>query len=249
MSEGDNNIGKRLKAVRLRRDLSREALAFHSGISWSAIAQVEAGRRTNLRPSTLSALAGALGVTIDYLVSGRAATTSMLEHRVLLYETDSVFLETATRFLLAATEASEPAIAVTDPDKIELLRERLGDRSERVEFADRRAWYSSPIEALVGYRKFLDRAMDAGASWVCILGEPVWVGRSELDTELWARCESLLNLVFSGAPVTVLCPYDVRELDERTLAHARATHPYAVEKDGIVPSPDYSEPGFFVLQP
>ena len=49
---------------------TREALAFHSGLSWSAIAQVESGRRTNLRPSTLAALSRPLGVSIDYLVDG-----------------------------------------------------------------------------------------------------------------------------------------------------------------------------------
>jgi transcriptional regulator with XRE-family HTH domain len=55
---------------------------------WSAIAQVEAGRRTNLRPATLSALAGPLGVTIDYLVNGGASQARMLEHSAFLYNTN-----------------------------------------------------------------------------------------------------------------------------------------------------------------
>src|ERR1700761_4783343 len=75
--ERESGIGSRLRAARERLGLSREALAFHAGISWSAIAQVESGRRSQLRPSTLLALATALGLTIDYLVSGRYASTAM----------------------------------------------------------------------------------------------------------------------------------------------------------------------------
>ena len=244
----DNRIGERLRAARLRRDLSREALAFHSGISWSAIAQVEAGRRTNLRPSTLSALARSLGVTIDYLVSGRATATCMLEHRLLLYDTDSEFLDAATRFLAEAIERSEATIVVTDADKIAVLRERLGAPAKQVKFAERATWYRTPAAALVAYREFLDRALEAGASWIRICGEPAWAENSDPDQSLWARFESLLNLVFNGAPVTVLCPYDKRELDEEVIAHARATHPYTVEKNAVVPCSDYAEPGLFMLE-
>src|SRR5438445_8615473 len=88
-SSAQNGLGARVRAARQRRGWSREALAFHSGISWSAIAQVESGRRTNVRPSTLHALALALGVTIDYLVAGRSVAAPMMEHQALLYATDA----------------------------------------------------------------------------------------------------------------------------------------------------------------
>ena len=61
-------MGTRVRAAGVRLGWSREALAVRSELSWSAIAQVESGRRKNVRPQTLSALAEALGVTIDYLV-------------------------------------------------------------------------------------------------------------------------------------------------------------------------------------
>jgi hypothetical protein len=59
----------------------------------------------------------------------------------------------------------------------------------------------------------------------------------------------MINLVFGDAPATVLCPYDTRKLDARVLQHARATHPHAVERGAVVPNPEYTEPGAFVLQP
>ena len=56
-----SRIGESLKAARERLGWSREALAYHSGVSWSAIAQIESGRRKDVRLSSLSALAEALG--------------------------------------------------------------------------------------------------------------------------------------------------------------------------------------------
>ena len=56
-----------LRAARARAGWSRETLAHHSGVSWSAIAQIESGRRRDVRLSSLSALADALGVSVDEL--------------------------------------------------------------------------------------------------------------------------------------------------------------------------------------
>ena len=67
-SQTDAGIGARLKAARRRLGWSREELAFRAKLSWPAVAQIESGRREHPRPATLSALADALGVTIDYLV-------------------------------------------------------------------------------------------------------------------------------------------------------------------------------------
>src|SRR3954451_8074943 len=66
-SQPDAGIGDRLAGARRRLAWAREELAFKAGISWSAIPQIKSGRRPHPRPATLSALASALGVTIDYL--------------------------------------------------------------------------------------------------------------------------------------------------------------------------------------
>src|SRR3954452_5807720 len=116
-------IGTRLRAARERLGWSREALAVHSDLSWSAIAQVESGRRVNLRPRTLSALAGALGVSIDYLVHGAPSSPAMLEHQVLVYETDEELVNPVGPSLRGGIEVSKAVLAVTTSAKIDLLRE------------------------------------------------------------------------------------------------------------------------------
>ncbi len=250
MTEGNDRsgIGERVRASRERSGLSREALAFHSGISWSAIAQVETGRRTNLRPSTLAALAGALGVTIDYLVSGPNPNVGMGDHRALFYEDESQFLTAAAAFLGHGVDRSEAALAVTSAAKIEALRERLGPRAKGVEFADHLDWYRSPSDALAGYGKFVKASLSGGAPWVRILGEPVWRGRSRVKRREWSRYEALLNLVFSRDPVSVLCPYDRARLDGEVIEVAHATHRDTVQREALSPSPSYSDPGVYLLE-
>lgn len=248
-SEADvAGIGARVVAARHRLGWTREALAFHSGLSWSGVAQVESGRRTSLRPGTLAALARTLGVTIDYLVQGGPASP-MFRHHALIYSSDEEFLDAAGPYLAEGLERSEALLAVTTAANIELLRGHLGRDAREVEFVEAASWYLSPVAALESYTASSRANLDAGAPWVRIVGEPVWAGRTDGEVRLWARYESLLNMAFAAWPLTVVCPYDTRVLDPAIVGHARATHPHMVDPDGLAPSHDYTEPGRFVLDP
>ena len=245
----DAGIGTRVIAARERLGWTREALAFHSGISWSGIAQIESGRRRNLRPDTLSALAGALGVTIDYLVGGGRASTAMLDHKALVYGTDAELATTAGHFLAAGVERSEAVLAVTTRDNIELLREQLGRAAESVEFVESTTWLTTPAATLDGFKAFSRANLEGGVPWVRILGEPIWVGRSEAEVRSWTRFESLFNLVFAAWPMTVLCPYDERSAQPEIVRQARLTHPHTIGPGSTASGEDYADPGGFVLEP
>jgi transcriptional regulator with XRE-family HTH domain len=60
-------IGGRLKELRKAAGLSQMELARASGLSLSIITQLEQGRATDPKLSTLKALAKALGCTLDEL--------------------------------------------------------------------------------------------------------------------------------------------------------------------------------------
>jgi transcriptional regulator with XRE-family HTH domain len=245
----DSGIGTRVIAARERLDWSREALAFHSGISWSGIAQIESGRRRNVRPDTLSALAGALGVTIDYLVGGGRTSTTMLDHQAFVYGTDAELATTAGSFLAAGVERSEAVLAVTTKASIELLRDGLDRDADRVDFVESATWYTTPASALDAFKAFSSAKLEGGAPWIRILGEPIWAGRSDAVVRVWTRYESLLNLVFAGWPMTVLCPYDERSAQPEIVRQARLTHPHTIGPGSTASSGDYTDPGGFVLEP
>jgi transcriptional regulator with XRE-family HTH domain len=246
----DPGIGARLRTARERRGWTREALAFHSGVSWSAIAQVESGRRRHLRPDTLSALAEALGVTIDYLVRGVPTATPVLDHAALLYETEKEFLDVAGPYLAEGIGRGEATLAVTTSANIELLRDHLGAEAKKIEFIDceNEAMYGDPVAALDSYKRFLDANLEDGVPWVRVLGQPAW-GRSKAEVRQWVQYESLFNLVFAAAPLSVLCAYDELSLAPGIVEQARHTHPRMIEEGEPAGSPDYADPGGFIFGP
>jgi transcriptional regulator with XRE-family HTH domain len=245
----DPEIGTSLKAARARLGWSREALAYHSGVSWSAIAQIESGRRGDVRLSSLSALAGALGVTIDYLAGGAGIRPPrMLEHRVLVYRSTDELLATVVPFLREGVARSEPVLVVTTPQRINSTRRGLNGDGKHVRFEDAATWHSSPRETLRRYSEFIDGCMEAGARWVRIVGEVVWEGRPRAEIREWTRFESIINLALASAPATIVCAYNANSLPASILRDAGCTHPEHAGVDGPTPSPSYREPEDYLLR-
>ena len=245
--KGDAGIGRRVRASRARLGWTREELAVRSGMSWSAIAQVESGRRANPRPGTLSAIARALGVSIDYLVDGAPVATPMLEHRALIYGSDEDFATTTSEFLREGIERSEPGLAVTTERNVALIRGRLGSDADRVRLEDSAAWLRTPEAAVDSFQEFIGTQLDRGADWVRIIGEPLWPGRSEDEVRQWTRFESIVNLAFASAPLSFLCPYDERTLAPTVVEQAHHTHPQVVTAGGVAKSSSYRDPLGFAL--
>jgi transcriptional regulator with XRE-family HTH domain len=241
-----NEVGAALRAARVRLDWSREALAYHSGVSWSAIAQIESGRRKDVRLSSLAALAAALGVTVDYLV-GTPVSAPLLEHRVLTYGSDDEFVATSSPFFAEGIERSHCLLAVATKPKLALMRDSLGDNAKFVEFADWADWYRSPNVALNGYRDFLTQKRESGVSWVRVVAEAGWSGDTDTEIATWTRYESLVNLAFASAPVTFICTYDEQAFPEDVVTEANRTHPRVAHGSEATTSAAYQEPEDFLL--
>jgi len=243
-----SRIGERLRAARARVGWSREALAYHSGVSWAAIAQIESGRRKDVRLSSLSALAHALDVSVDYLIGSATTAPQLLEHRALTYGSDEEFLATAVPYLAEGIERSDRVLAVTTEAQIGLLRDALDESAEHVEFCDSTDWYRSPVEAVNRYRDFVTQKLEAGANWIRIMGEPVWTGKSDAEIAAWTRYESMLNLSFASSPATIVCPYDTGSLPVDIVADACRTHPEVAHGSGATASSTYRDAEDFLLE-
>jgi transcriptional regulator with XRE-family HTH domain len=241
-------IGESLKAARARVGWSRETLAHHSGVSWSAIAQIESGRRRDVRLSSLSALAKALGVSTDYLI-GATAAPPLLQHRVLTYGSDEEYLAAAIPFLDEGVARSESLLAVTTEMQAERLRDTLEDRARHVEFADSADWYRSPNVALAAYRAFVTEKLEAGAAWIRIMGEIRVKGRSDAEMAAWSRYETIINLTFAASPATIVCTYDDRAWPESAITDASRTHPEATRGADAIANPEYRMPEDLLIDP
>src|ERR1700681_4605973 len=121
-----SRIGGSLRSARERMGWSREALAYHSGLSWAAIAQIESGRRQQVRVSSLVALANALGVSVDYLVGAEATVSpQLLGHRVLIYGSEDEHLASSVPFLLEGIARFEAVLCVPTKRQGDLLHDAL----------------------------------------------------------------------------------------------------------------------------
>jgi transcriptional regulator with XRE-family HTH domain len=233
------SLGARLLATRRQAGLTREELAVRTGLSWPAIAQIESGRRASPRADTLSALAGALGVSTDFLL-GREASP-LLRHHALIYSTVEDFVDTAAPFVEQGAGSGEAVLVVTTPPNVCGLRDRLGGAADGVRFEQSDSWYGSPREAFTRYRDFVTRSLAGGAVWVRIIGEPFGGGRAA-DLPRWSRYESLITLAFASEPVILACPYDESALAPEIVAHARATHCTTLERGRTAASAMYRDP-------
>jgi transcriptional regulator with XRE-family HTH domain len=236
-----------LQSARERLGWSRETLAHRSGLSWAAIAQIESGRRREVRASTLLALSSALGVSVDYLLGGAmTASTGLLDHRIHTYGSDDEYTTPLVAFMEEGIARDDSVLAVTTKRHAALLQDALGVNARHVDFRDVTAWYRPLSGAAGGYRNYVKERYEGGAAWTRIVGEPLWTEHSDTELAEWFRYEALINLSFSSSPATVICTYDTRATPERALDHAFRTHPQ-VGASHVTASATYREPEDFLL--
>jgi transcriptional regulator with XRE-family HTH domain len=217
-------VAGRVRAARERRGMSREALAAQAGVSYGAVAQIETGRRTDIRLTTMAALAQALGVSVDYLVGRPTRVEPTLDHSAFLFGSDSDYVEQSVGFLTEARDRGGFVMAVITPPHLQMLHDAMSPKDrEGIEFADAHSWYSSPGAALRAYREFVADRLDGGAGWFSIIAE-FPAAKTKAEIEAWTRYEALFSIAFSAAPVTVVCNYDTRVSSRTMLTRVGQTH-------------------------
>ncbi|WP_171112241.1 MULTISPECIES: sensor histidine kinase [Streptomyces] len=148
-------------------------------------------------------------------------------HPALFYADEHEYLDGTVPFIREGLAAGEP-VAVAVPGKnLALIRDGLGDIADAVRLLDMREAGRNPGRIIPGVLRAFADAQPAGRR-VRIIGEPVWAGRTPTEYPACAQHEALINAAFADRRVTILCPYDVRALDEEVLTDARATHPTVI---------------------
>jgi anti-sigma regulatory factor (Ser/Thr protein kinase) len=146
-------------------------------------------------------------------------------HDALLYSGEEEFVAGALAFIGEALAAGDPVLVVVGERKLGLLRSELGADAEGVQFADMGEVGANPARIIPAWRQFTESRAEPGRrAWG--IGEPIWAGRSDAEIVEAQRHEALLNLAFSDdTPLSLLCPYDVAQLDGGVIDEAQRTHP------------------------
>ena len=158
----------------------------------------------------------------------RDETVGGYRHEAFLYSGLPEFLSGTTSFIRRAVNARDPVLVVVSSEKVGLLRERLGDESEHVDFADMAEVGDNPARIIAVWQDFV--AGHPGSRPLGGGGEPVHPDRS--PTEL-AECqlhEALLNVAFDAATrFWLLCPYDLEALADEVINDAQRSHPFIAQ--------------------
>lgn len=167
-----------------------------------------------------------------------AAGHGGFRHEALLYAGEGEFVRKVGSFVLEGVEAGETVLVVVAAEKIERLREHLGDAARAVRFADMREAGRNPARIIPLWREFVG-AQAGRSSGLRGVGEPIDDERSPDALVECERHESLLNVAFDGSPSwSLLCPYDTDSLPPQVISEALRNHPY-VRNGETRPSPSY----------
>jgi len=159
-----------------------------------------------------------------------ALVEGSFRHEALFYSGEDGFLRGTLPFVVEGLAAGQPVLIAVREQRASALRRELGAAAEQVRFADMRELWRNPARVIPAWREFL---AEHDGRTVRGIGEQAWPGRSDAELDECQRQESLLNVAFARGPAwSLLCPYDLDELDLRQISAARLTHP-ALMHEGI----------------
>ncbi|MEU6990257.1 sensor histidine kinase [Streptomyces sp. NPDC046465] len=170
-------------------------------------------------------------------------------HQALCYASDEEFLSGTAGFVRDGLAAGDAVLAVVGRDNITLLRDALGRAARDVDFVDALDWYHFPSRTLGRYNDYCTEHDEGGTRRVRVIGEPVWTGRTAVETREWMRYESLINVAFADSGHWIVCPYDARTLPDDVLTTARNTHPEVTAgPEGPASGGQYTDPADFYAE-
>jgi anti-sigma regulatory factor (Ser/Thr protein kinase) len=162
-------------------------------------------------------------------------------HEALLYEGVDQFLSRTVPFIQQGVIAGEAVLVVVNERKIDLLKDRLGDKSDAVSFADMKTVGSNPARIIPAWRNFVDVSSQRRQAMRGI-GEPIWPDRTAPELAECHHHEALLNAAFGDTPrFWLMCPYDTGALQPEVIEDLARTHPLVNHGTGAVESPAYDE--------
>jgi anti-sigma regulatory factor (Ser/Thr protein kinase) len=144
--------------------------------------------------------------------------------------------------VLRAVQDEAAVLVAVGRERTAALRETLGDRAERVRFADMRLLGENPARIIPAWETFVRDERGGGPALG--IGEPVWPGRSDAELDECERHEALLNVAFDDGPEWhLLCSYDLDGLEDGVIEAAGRTHPVLARDGSSASSESYDDDG------
>jgi anti-sigma regulatory factor (Ser/Thr protein kinase) len=153
----------------------------------------------------------------------RGAPTAGFAHEAMFYRGEAEFLDGVLPFVREGLEQDETVLVAEPGQRLQLLREALGEDAGHVQFLDMAEIGANPARILGVWASAVARHADGGLRGV---GEPAWFGRRPAELVECQLHEVLLNHAFTGGPSwRLMCPYDEQHLPGPVCRGALQAHP------------------------
>ncbi len=167
---------------------------------------------------------------------------STFHHEALFYTDQDEFLRGTVPFIREGLEAGEPALVMVRRERTASLEAELNGAEEFVDFVDMETLGRNPARIIPAWRDFIGENALRGKR-VRGISESIWPDRSAEELVECEHHESLVNLAFANAPSwRLMCPYDVRDLDDAVIEEAHRNHPCLLEDGEARASASYTAP-------
>jgi anti-sigma regulatory factor (Ser/Thr protein kinase) len=166
-------------------------------------------------------------------------------HRALLYQDEQEFRAVVGPFIREGLARGEQILAAVPAGQLAWIRAELGADHTAVEFADSAGIYRRQGEATRVLVDWLRRHASDGQR-ARIVAEQTLADRVPAEVTDYLRMEAAANVVYSGFPVSILCPYNHAELPGDVLAGVCRTHPELIQGDRARPSESFGDPRSFI---
>lgn len=161
------------------------------------------------------------------------------EHTAFFYDDDARFVDGVVAHVREGLATDDAVVIALPAETLTPIRDALGGDARAVVLQDVRRLGPNPARLVPALHRFVD---EHPGRRVRAVGGGMWADRPADECAAYVQHDALTNLAFADRPVTMLCPYDSRALDQDTAADVRAAHPLVVEGGGPVPNATYGDP-------
>jgi anti-sigma regulatory factor (Ser/Thr protein kinase) len=165
------------------------------------------------------------------------------DHEALFYRGADDFLAGVVPFLREGLELGEAVVVAEPRDRLDLLREALGEDAAGVEFLDMAEVGANPSRIIAVWAAAVEEHVGSGRGLRGV-GEPAFHGRRAVELVECQLHELLLNEAFDSGPAwRLMCPYDEALLPRAVCRGALHAHPVRSTSRGRLPSAHYALDG------
>jgi anti-sigma regulatory factor (Ser/Thr protein kinase) len=164
-----------------------------------------------------------------------------LSHLAFFYRDERAYLSQLVAFADDGLASGEPVFIAVPGPKGGLLREHLA-KAGNLRFADMADLGRNPARIIPEVQDFIEGHPGQRVRYI---GEPIWPGRSAAEICEATRHEALINLAFSDASATIVCPYDIARLAPSVVGEAGCTHPGILANGRPAAATRHAGPGNF----